>query len=130
MGTVSAALCKQVDERDRYCCVRCGKSLHVTSGSRHHRQRRAPGLDYISNLILLCGSGTTGCHGWVHAHPEEARAAGWIVRTLSLLSPEETPLQVVSNGEHSPLYWVMLPRDGRRVRVPDVLAHVLIGPNL
>lgn len=32
-----------------------------------------------SNLITLCGSGTTGCHGWVHGHPREARLNGWIV---------------------------------------------------
>ena len=33
-----------------------------------------------SNLILLCGSGTSGCHGWVEHYRDDARAAGYIVR--------------------------------------------------
>lgn len=32
-----------------------------------------------ANLILLCGSGTTGCHGHVETHREEACRAGWAV---------------------------------------------------
>lgn len=35
----------------------------------------------MENLVLLCGSGTTGCHGWVHANPTRAIAVGLIVPT-------------------------------------------------
>jgi len=46
----------------------------------HHRRRRSQGgQDSVENLVLLCGSGTTGCHGWVHAHPADARTAGFLV---------------------------------------------------
>jgi hypothetical protein len=67
--------------RDNYRCVRCG---HYLSGvwpgySCHHRQSRSVGPDTLDNRIMLCGSGTTGCHGYVHAHPVEARDKGWIV---------------------------------------------------
>lgn len=73
------ATCDIVDARDDWRCQRCGASLAVTSGSRHHRQLRRSGDHRPSNLILLCGSGTTGCHGWVHANPKAARAEGLIV---------------------------------------------------
>lgn len=65
--------------RDRVC-VRCGRA--VGRFSLHHRRMRShpfDGLHEPSNLILLCGSGTTGCHGWVHAHPKEAMRDGWLV---------------------------------------------------
>ncbi len=64
--------------RDDFACVRCGKFCNYDY-SIHHRilgnrkDRRA------SNLITLCGSGTTGCHAWVHSHSEVARSMGWIV---------------------------------------------------
>lgn len=29
--------------------------------------------------MLLCGSGTTGCHGWAHANPARAKRDGLIV---------------------------------------------------
>lgn len=40
---------------------------------------RWPGVNLPSNLLTLCGSGTTGCHGWVEAHPAWATAHGWSV---------------------------------------------------
>lgn len=72
--------CDLVDERDAYRCQRCGAHLAITAGSRHHRQLRRHGDHSPANLILLCGSGTTGCHGWVHAHPAQARQLGLMVR--------------------------------------------------
>lgn len=53
--------------------------------NRHHRRRRninADGkADTLGNLLHLCGSGTTGCHGWITAHPRDARRFGWIILT-------------------------------------------------
>lgn len=40
---------------------------------------RWAGINLPSNLLTLCGSGTTGCHGWVEAHPVWATAHGWSV---------------------------------------------------
>lgn len=62
--------------RQGWHCMRCGRNLHDPSvwpgRSGHHRQlrRRAdPTMrDLPCNIVELCGSGTTGCHGWAHAH--------------------------------------------------------------
>lgn len=79
--------------RDRYRCVRCGKPLDSTMASLHHRRLRShpfEGLHNPSNLIWLCGSGTTGCHGWVHAHPAEAETDGYIVHAWD--DPKTVPV--------------------------------------
>lgn len=55
------------------------------SWSLHHRVPRGMGgsktswINAPSNLILLCGTGTTGCHGWVEANRAVARDQGWII---------------------------------------------------
>lgn len=36
-------------------------------------------VNILSNLLLLCGSGTTGCHGWVEHNRTEAKRLGLIV---------------------------------------------------
>jgi hypothetical protein len=95
--------CALVDERDDYRCTRCGVSLSSTSGSRHHRQLRRHGDHSPANLVLLCGSGTTGCHGWAHANPREARRVGLIVP--SWLRAESVPVKTISG-------WLRLARDG------------------
>lgn len=43
-----------------------------------------------ANGIGLCGSGTTGCHGWVHAHPAESYRLGYLVHSWD--DPEDIPL--------------------------------------
>ena len=67
-------------ERQGWHCLRCGTNIHDPScwpgRSGHHRQlRRAADPDVRhspANIVELCGSGTTGCHGWVHQHVAEA----------------------------------------------------------
>jgi len=97
------ATCRIVDERDEFRCQRCGASLASVSGSRHHRQLRRSGDHRPCNLVLLCGSGTTGCHGWAHAHPAEARLEGLIVPSWA--SPEFVPMKTYGG-------WVRLVPDG------------------
>lgn len=82
------AVCAAVDRRDRYSCVRCGRG--IDGGSRHHRQLRRFGNHTITNLILLCGSGTTGCHGWVHGNVALAYEAGWLVHSWH--TPDSVPV--------------------------------------
>ena len=90
--TPSRATTDLVDERDDRSCVRCGVSLEVAYGSRHHRQLRRHGDHSPANLVLLCGSGTTGDHGWVHSHPQAARDVGMIVP--SWVAADRAPLYV------------------------------------
>ncbi|MCV7359177.1 HNH endonuclease [Mycolicibacterium fluoranthenivorans] len=67
----------QLYERAHGCCEICGI---WGANNAHHRRNRSQGrLDTLSNLMLLCGSGTTGCHGWVTEHPEESITEGWTI---------------------------------------------------
>ena len=84
-----------VNSRDEWTCQRCGKHAGVIGASIHHRKGRQAyqGFDpnALSNLVTLCGSGTTGCHGWVTEHPSEAYATGWAVRRLGNDHPSLYP---------------------------------------
>jgi hypothetical protein len=91
--------------RDNFSCVRCGHWIRE-NGSRHHRQRRQVGGHTYGNVILLCGSGTTGCHGYVHAHPADARAHGWIVST-AVADVSAVPLLVQEHPTTRPVYMTL-----------------------
>lgn len=74
------------------CCELCGVLLHdgydwtAVAHSVHHRQARGMGGTALgsanspANLLMLCGTGTTGCHGFITRHPRSAEQEGWIVR--------------------------------------------------
>lgn len=76
----------------------------------HHRRARGMGGDRrpetssASNGVALCGSGTQGCHGWVEAHPNEARELG--LRVHRNHDPAEIPVYLRRG-------WVLLTDDGR-----------------
>jgi AhpD family alkylhydroperoxidase len=90
-GPIPTAMRDIVLTRDQNRCVRCVR--YFADGlNLHHRQLRSQGgKNTAANLIALCGSGTTGCHGWVHAHPADARAVGLIVPSWA--DPAETPVR-------------------------------------
>lgn len=85
----TAATVELVWVRDGGRCARCGTGLHREnrgmSWSVHHRRPRGMGgsggawVNEAANLILLCGSGVTGCHSWVETHRAEARDLGWLI---------------------------------------------------
>mgnify|MGYP002652428084 CR=1 FL=1 len=74
-----------VFDRDRAQCVRCGRDVSTYPSNFQHRRPRGmggtsdPTVNLPSNGIVLCGSGTTGCHGWVESHREEAHEYGWSI---------------------------------------------------
>lgn len=108
-----------VDIRDNFCCVLCGRA--IDGGSRHHRQLRRHGDHSPANIVLLCGSGTTGCHGWVHAHPAASYAQGWLVHSWH--APELVPLPTA--GRHGPV-WAFHTRSGLRTTMTTTCAlHAL-----
>lgn len=97
-ATVEAIL-----ERDGYSCARCSGALWGERGfdySIQHRRARGaggtqrPDTNAIHNGIALCGSGTTGCHGWVEGHRTEAEDNGWAV------DQNGDPLKVAVNHAH------------------------------
>jgi hypothetical protein len=56
-------------------------------GSRHAV------INSPANLLLLCGSGTTGCHGWIESHRETAYALGLLVHRGG--DPAATPVRTI-----------------------------------
>lgn len=74
---------RTVRERDDWRCARCAGWGPL---STQHRVARGMGgtrsawINAPANLLTLCGSGTTQCHGWVEHHPEWAEAHGYSVR--------------------------------------------------
>jgi hypothetical protein len=52
----------------------------------HHRAGRS---DHTPEMLLdVCGSGNvTGCHGFIHQHPENAYAEGWLVKRNGQVKP-------------------------------------------
>lgn len=81
--------------------MRCGEP---TGQIQHRWPRGRGGGNRLSNLILMCGSGTTGCHGW--AETQERRIAtdqGWFVKTGE--DPAAKPV-------FTRYGWIMLDDDG------------------
>lgn len=78
-------------------CELCAKSLNIANMEGHHRRTRAVGPDCPCNALALC---STCHHDEVHAHPEEARARGWIVtRHASDFEPADVPVELASHPE-------------------------------
>ena len=46
-------------------------------------------LHQPANLIALCGSGVTGCHGWVESNRDKAREMGYLI--MKVESAEDIP---------------------------------------
>lgn len=86
MSGVTEKVRAAVWTRSLFCCERCGRHTPSGEGGIHHRRPRGMGgtrnpvINRVSNLMWLCGSGTTGCHGWVESHRAEAVESGWIVQ--------------------------------------------------
>jgi hypothetical protein len=69
-----------------------------------HRVNASQGGEYAAASALdACGSGVTGCHGWLHANPAGAYANGWLVKSWD--DPLARP--VVRRGQ-----WVVLDNEG------------------
>lgn len=96
-------------ERQFWWCLRCGGGVAGTRASRHHRVRRGPGDDSPPNVILLCGTGTTGCHGRAHHYKQEAMEHGWVVPTWA--APADIPVWSYWHSQFAPSPWIMLGAD-------------------
>lgn len=68
-----------ITARDVERCVRCGVYVGPGMNAHHRKLRSQGGMGTPSNGVLLCGSGTTRCHGWAHSNVKKAREAGLIV---------------------------------------------------
>ncbi len=94
-----------VRRRSGGMCERCGVERAT---NLHHRRARGMGgtrraVHTAEWLLHLCGTGTTGCHGYIEAHPQISYAKGWKLRGTR---PATTPVQLYAHG------WVVLHPDG------------------
>lgn len=92
-------------ERDEYRCARCGVSIFaVLDYSVQHRRARGsggtsdPARNLPSNLIVLCGSATSGCHLLCEQRNAEAEADGFVVSLNSDENPLEIPVEHKLHG--------------------------------
>lgn len=80
-----------------YKCERCDRDFLGYPVSVHHRRPRMMGgsknemLHEMANLIVLCGTGTSGCHGWIESNRAVARELGYLIQKIE--SAEEIPFQ-------------------------------------
>lgn len=102
-------------ERDQHRCVRCGEyGTPFGDYSLHHRRPRGmggskrPDTNLPANIVTLCGSGVTGCHGHIESHREEAREMGLL---LHQGQHPDTEAVLTHRG------WLLLDNDGDFARL-------------
>lgn len=94
-----------VIDRDDHCCVACGQWVDIETGRyslQHRRARgaggsRRPDTNSAANLLLVCGSATTGCHARIEANPIWALSRGY--RVTQQQDPALVPVVVAGVGE-------------------------------
>lgn len=97
-------------------CEVCRGTLDGPGGySKHHRHprrmggSRRPELNTAANLVVLCGSGTTGCHGRVESNRVQAYADGLLLHDGQ--DPAVVPVLLACNVDGWPRM-VLLTVDG------------------
>lgn len=118
---------RAVAERAGYRCELCLRVLGWPDGaaiawstphSFHHRRPRGMGgttrtaTNEPPNLLLLCGTGTTGCHGRVEANRDLAYRLGWLLHQAE--DPATVPANIAVAEDHT--VPMLLTGDGRYLR--------------
>lgn len=112
-----------VQERDKGCCAFCHKPISGERGrdwSLHHRRPAGMGGDKKpethgpANLVLLCGSGTTYCHGRVESNRADAMARGYLLSRHAVNPPSSFAIEHAVHG------YVYLLDDGSVRQVPSL----------
>lgn len=101
--------------RAGWLCERCHGSLDRWDGySLQHRLARGSGgtkrldINEASWLLVLCGSGVTGCHGWVEAYPALSGPLGYRI-TSRMCTGDQVPF-VTTSGD----WWLLDDEFGKR----------------
>lgn len=111
-GEFSPKVRQAIFDREDGCCAACGTHIlaSVFGGSVQHRRSRNmggsrdPQTGAVENGLILCGSATTGCHGYTEGHPTWALHNGY--RVPQGCDPSLVPVRVKGIG------WVLLNPDG------------------
>ncbi|UVK62568.1 HNH endonuclease [Arthrobacter phage TaylorSipht] len=109
---------RQVIARDLSKCQWCGRHVRTESGWYSLQHRRARGMggsrdaatNQAGNLVLVCGTGTTECHGEIEGNPAQAIARGF--RIAAGATPSRVPIVDWTGRE-----WI-LNDDGGKTSVP------------
>ena len=103
MKGVSLPVRKLVLARDEGRCQwpMCGAWLDEFYSLQHRRARgmggsRRPDTNQPSNLVAVCGSATTGCHGLIEANPELASELGF--RVSQGTTPANVLIHTITHG--------------------------------
>lgn len=103
------------------CEVQIAEVCRGWAESYQHRKRRgqcAPEEKWApSNGLAVCGSGTTGCHGWIHRNPELAREQGWEVSLYD--DPASTSVWLHNPNFYGRRELFLLRDDGDVTSAPD-----------
>ena len=93
-------------KRDGYACVCCGQSITGRPYSLQHRKRRSQGGgNDPSNLIVVLGTGTTGCHERIDSRIDPAdEAKGYTVRSWD--DPRQVPVMLFSEHGSGITAWL------------------------
>lgn len=114
--------------RDGGVCVKCLRRHPIHGVNRDHRQGRGRGgITRPSDLQLLCGSGTTGCHGWKTNNPREATRQGYTVP--SRIEPSDWPARrffATGRGTQR-LGWCLYSDDYQVTEISDDEARARMG---
>lgn len=127
-GDFTAATVRRVFfERDGERCFMCRRPLRWEDRgigwSAHHRKPRGSGgvfgaaaalIASAANCLILCGSGTTGCHGWVEHFRAKAIEMGLLISRLAKGEEFDPDRVRVQRRDGS---WWLLTKSGRAVEV-------------
>lgn len=99
-----------VIDREFGRCAVCYNHINATPETRgvawsiHHRCPRAAGgtsrvwVNEPANLLLVCGSGTSGCHGWIESNRATARQQGLLISSNGKAVAEDVQLEHARYG--------------------------------
>lgn len=118
--TIRPVVRREVIDRDQNICQWCGLWCETEGGFYSLQHRRARGMggsssvdtDLPANLILVHGSGTTGCHGEIESNRDVAVSRGFNVRQGH--NPAAVPVLVRSGPSG---LWVLLDNLGGRAQI-------------
>ena len=106
----SPAVRKLIREREEMQCAACGVSVRGLPHSIQHRRARGmggtadPAVNLPSNLVLLCGSAVTGCHGLAESRDPDMHGRGFWLRSWQ--DPAVVPVMLASQYRSGVAVWL------------------------
>jgi hypothetical protein len=106
----SPAVRRIVHVREGMACAACGISVTGRPHSIQHRRARGmggttdPAANLPSNLVLLCGTAVTGCHGLAESRDPDMHGRGFWLRSWE--NPAVIPVMIASERNSGLTVWL------------------------